>query len=208
MRREGIAVLSSAPRELTLGSAEQLSDGGGFIALSAALALDWGISQEVDGSSCESRSERRLEIELVEARLRRPTVGGGIRSPHENPVVIGTISDKRPLAALDLALVDTKLLDAGRGRGELIASLLSFSSGIARVVSKGGLLFGVSLELLLSWRIRDRLGCRVKASSRRQRQRSPDYRKNDSRKNGSPKKASKEGKLKDARRGRKRMCHM
>ena len=145
MGRQGVAVLSSAPRKLPLWSAEYLGDCGRFVALPEALALDRSVGQEVAGSGCESSFEGRLKIELVEARLRRPATRGGIRSPHENPVVIGAVSNKRPLAALDVALIDTKLLDAGRGRGELITSLLIFSRGIARVISKGGLLFGVSL---------------------------------------------------------------
>jgi len=202
--RHRIAVLSSAPGKLSLWSAEYLADGGRFVALPEVLALDRSVGQEMAGSGYESSFEGRLKIELVETRLRRPATGGGIRSPHENPVVIGAISDKRPLAALDVALIDTKLLDAGRGRGELIASLLIFSRGIARVVSKGGLLFRVSFELLLSRRIRgNRLGSRMKASNRGQRQRSRDQRKSESRKN-----ASIQRKLRDTHGGsRKPMGH-
>jgi len=151
-----------------------MADGGGLVALPKALALDRSVSQEVTGSRCESGFEGRLEIKLVEARLRRPSAGRGIRSSHENPVVLGAICDKRPLAALDVAAVDTKLLDAGRGRGELVASLLRFFSGIAGVVPKGDLLVGVSLHLLLGRKIGNRLGSRMKASGGRQRQRSRD----------------------------------
>jgi hypothetical protein len=183
---QGVTVSSSTPRKLTLRSTEDLADGGGLFALRQTLALDWSISQEVTGSRCESRFEGRLEIKLVEARLRRPSTGGGIRSPYENPAVIGAISDKRPLAALDLALVETKFLDAGRGCGELIASLLRLSGGITRVISKGDLLFGVSLHLLLSRRVRrSRLGSKMRASGRCQRKRSSDQRGSDSRENNS-----------------------
>jgi hypothetical protein len=61
------------------------------------------------------------------------------------------ISDQRPLAALDLALVDSNFFDTGRRSCELIAMFLRCFVRTARFITKSGLLVGKSLHLLLSW---------------------------------------------------------
>ena len=54
-------------------------------------------------------------------------------SPDENPAMRRAVSDQRPLAALNGAVVDTKFFDAGCGGGKLIAALRGFSAGIVVV---------------------------------------------------------------------------
>jgi len=132
--------------------------------------LDRSVGEEMAGATGESRLDGRLKIELVEAGLGRPSVGIGIWSPYENPPMRGAISEQRPLAALDrTTLVDAKFLDTGRGAGELIAIFLRVFFWKAGVISKRSLLVRVSLQLLLSRRIRGNwFGAKVEAPSGRQ----------------------------------------
>jgi hypothetical protein len=135
----------------------------------------------VAGPGRKSGLEGRLEVELVEARLGRPAAGRGVGSPDENPTVVGAISEQGPLAALDGALVDTKFFDAGRSRDELIAMFLQIVLWKARVGSKGSLLVGVGLQLLLSGLIRgDWFGPKMEASSGCESEASRDEQKNGS----------------------------
>jgi len=85
------------------------------------------------------------------------------------------------LAALDGAVVISKLFDTGGGHGKLIAMLIQFFFGKARVSSKRSLLFGVGRDLLLSRGIRGSgFGREMEASGRRESQASRDERKNGS----------------------------
>jgi len=138
-------------------------------------ALNRSVGKKVVGSSWKSRFEGRLEFELVDARLGRPSAGRGIWRSDEHPAMRRAVADQRPLAALDGAIVDSKFFDTGCRRSELIAMFLRCSIGPAGFITKRGLLVGVSLHLLLSRRIRGhRLDLKQRASGRSESQRSHD----------------------------------